>query len=228
MIVPPSPSKNEVAFTLTELLIAISIVGLLSVLLLPAVNRVLANADRSGCASNLHQIGTALQLYLNDNENTYPGPLSGGQGYVFGTGASDQLVFYLAPYLMQQNLERTHSEYVMRCPAWHRRFSDPSKTGRCYAVNLSANLTNGKTGSPFGYPARGVSLGAAPLRTFSIASLTKTFALVDLDQEYVSGYRGNPLAPSEAIHQGRRNALYLDGHVEAVVDPNNPTATTLP
>jgi prepilin-type N-terminal cleavage/methylation domain-containing protein/prepilin-type processing-associated H-X9-DG protein len=56
------------AFTLIELLIVIAVVGILSSMLLPALTRGKDSARRVQCASNLHQLGIAAELYWNDNE----------------------------------------------------------------------------------------------------------------------------------------------------------------
>src|SRR5947208_3872261 len=59
-------------FTLLEVLIAIFIIGLLSALLLPAIARSKASTRDTRCLNNLHQIGMALQLYVDDNDNRLP------------------------------------------------------------------------------------------------------------------------------------------------------------
>jgi prepilin-type N-terminal cleavage/methylation domain-containing protein/prepilin-type processing-associated H-X9-DG protein len=62
------------AFTLVELLVVISITGMLLALVLPAVQNSRESSRRIKCESNLKQVGMALSNYLDarGNSATYP------------------------------------------------------------------------------------------------------------------------------------------------------------
>ena len=64
--------KLSRAFTLVELLVVISVIGLLMGILVPALGKARGAANRTYCMANLRQIGVAMRSYLDDNRDIFP------------------------------------------------------------------------------------------------------------------------------------------------------------
>lgn len=60
------------AFTLIELLVVIAIIALLVSILLPSLRKAKFLAYDSICLSNLHHVGLAIQMYVNDHDGMFP------------------------------------------------------------------------------------------------------------------------------------------------------------
>jgi prepilin-type N-terminal cleavage/methylation domain-containing protein/prepilin-type processing-associated H-X9-DG protein len=122
-------------FTLVELLVVISIIGVLAGLLLPALGRAREAGRATACLSNLRQTGLALQMYTQEHAHRMPvmrdRPV--GAAPTNDPGAPDLV---LSNYL--------GSPKVLQCPSDRAELFE--KTGSSYSWN---SLVNGQDANQF-------------------------------------------------------------------------------
>ena len=123
-----NPPASPRAFTL-ELLVAIAVIALLAALLMPALGRGKESGRVAVCQGNLHQIGLALQLYVDDNRNIMP------TMHDFKVGASNNL--QTINIVLAGSLDSTQ---VLRCPSDLQRLFE--QTGSSYSWNSLVNGQN--------------------------------------------------------------------------------------
>ena len=88
-------------FTLVELLVVLVVIAVLAGLLLPALQSARAKARRIHCASNLHQLGVALEIYVDEN-GFYPAAMEtnglGNWQHALWPSSTDKVLY--CPQLM--------------------------------------------------------------------------------------------------------------------------------
>jgi len=86
---------NRQGFTLIELLVVIAIIAVLAAILFPVFAQAREQARKTGCQSNLRQIGAAIGMYTQDYDDCFP---NNGHPYLW---MGRQWRWLIQPYLGQ-------------------------------------------------------------------------------------------------------------------------------
>jgi prepilin-type N-terminal cleavage/methylation domain-containing protein len=76
-----SMASSRKGFTLIELLVVIAIIAILAAILFPVFTAAKEKARKASCASNMREIGIAIQLYVDTYNGCYPDQASVGFDY---------------------------------------------------------------------------------------------------------------------------------------------------
>ena len=197
------------AFTLTELLVTMAIIGILSSLVLSALRQVRESGRKLVCLNNQKQIGLAVHLYTNDWDGYLP-PVR-DPGIAYWAELPTRPIPKLAKYegMTTTNFQSRSIATIFRCPSmpkkgkWYHDMTD-------YTVNVLLMPWQGHSNPAY-----------AVFRRYSdIPNPSEIILMGDKNDQILSASEGatafTPISYLNLLgsyHQGGANCLHLDGHV---------------
>lgn len=179
--------RRHDGFTLIELLVVVALIGLMSTLLIPEIARFQDRAQSVVCMNNLRQIGVGVLSYVGEHDSTYPVIEPNPQNPVYSDEDNPEVE---AKPMLDVLGPYGVTEAVLKCPAdtrgpnWYAKV-DPH-TSYQWRVMLDSENSN----APKIYGGR---------RGYGVRIVKPSRVTICTD--------------FEAVHSGKLNRLYADGHV---------------
>ncbi|MDP3850812.1 MAG: prepilin-type N-terminal cleavage/methylation domain-containing protein [Luteolibacter sp.] len=200
-------------FTLVELLVVVLVIGALAAVATASARGSIRKANAIRCAAKLKSLGTATLLYSQENQGQLPRSFhSAGSHHQPGWAVST------APYLgISESQIETDWKGVFN--THYRSPADPSTDPFVYSYALNVHFELDPDGDDYiGSPANWRRLHQSPSPGATILlGQTKAVRFGDhLMCHQWSGVQAAKNALNHAIHDGKANYLFLDGHVETL------------
>jgi prepilin-type N-terminal cleavage/methylation domain-containing protein/prepilin-type processing-associated H-X9-DG protein len=209
------------AFTLVELLVVVSIIGLLAGLSIPAIQKATESGRRANCTSNLKNLSQAFLVFANQNESYLPSLLYNNTTWM---GFLSEAGLIQAPSAFSDNRGKT----ILYCPSACSVRKPGSGNWNTYSMNDYAGERDPSIGSQ----------SAFGMKLNRVSSLSK-FALV-MDGCWVGGYGytantdpaqqpptgAHPASKSTNDPSSGVNVAFADGHVEMRKKSEIPASST--
>lgn len=219
-----SSPRVQSAFSLTELLVVLVVIGILAALLLPALHSAMRRAQQIHCVNNVRQLGMTLHEFVSDN-HVYP--LLGNSGHDENNGRIywiNTLNHQLDPNYKSDF--RLWNKGVWFCPGVQTKgtLGDAFVSYGYNAFGLGTNVNASGLGGRFAAEHK------PPVNEADIVSPSETMAIGDGfegngSQIFTGGgllwrcnYNVNTGAfetLANARHQGKANIVFCDGHIES-------------
>ena len=197
--------KKQKQFTLIELLVVIAIIGILASLLLPSLGKARKKAQQAVCVSNFKQIGVAINMYTDDNEDYMPSASSAATSSRLGW--RDLLTSYMGKSdyttLTASDLRDFAAAPPFRCPNTELSFGyDRQDAGTTYNIKFGDMRYNARP----------------PVKLSDIKSTVTTGVVADSIDDTTDWAEASRNLPSEDAvgnrHKGGLNVLWADNHVK--------------
>ncbi|MDD2706953.1 MAG: prepilin-type N-terminal cleavage/methylation domain-containing protein [Verrucomicrobiae bacterium] len=183
------------AFTLTELLVVITILSIMSALLMPALSQAREKARQITCMNNLRQLGASIAAYATEYDDWLPLVDNGGSSPLPDAASSSWI--YCIPLMRNIGVnDIAKNKTALRCP------SDKTPQSYYSGAVLVSYCANYNAGSSW--------VGRyKKLSEFSNPSATAWA----VESNYTRRGSYGDFAYWDYFHTGGMNVLFLDGHV---------------